>query len=34
MTVLRVKIGGRIGTVSKDLMKEVDSALAVFLGIA
>jgi len=34
MTVLRDKIGGRIGAVSKSLMKEVDSAMAVFLGIA
>lgn len=33
MTVLRTKIGGRIGTVGKGAMKEVDAALAVFLGI-
>lgn len=33
MSVLTNKIGGKIGTASKDLMKEVDSALAVFLGI-
>lgn len=34
MTVLRNKIGGRIGLASKATMKEVDAALAVFLGIA
>ena len=33
MTVLRSKIGGRIGSANKATMKEVDAALAVFLGI-
>lgn len=33
MTVLRAKIGGKIGTASKRIMKEVDAALIVFLGM-
>lgn len=34
MTVLSSKIGGIIGSANKSTMKEVDAALAVFLGIA
>lgn len=34
MSVLRAKIGGKIGFANKKIMKEVDVALAVFLGIA
>jgi mRNA interferase MazF len=33
MTVLRSKIGGKIGYANKATLKEVDAALAVFLGI-
>jgi mRNA interferase MazF len=34
MTVLRSKIGGKIGFARKSTMKEIDSALTIFLGIA
>lgn len=33
MTILRNKTGGKIGLADKAIMKEVDAALAVFLGI-
>ncbi len=33
MTILRKKIGDKIGSISKQTMKEVDASLAVFLGI-
>jgi len=33
MTVLRSKIGGKIGTADKKTMKAVDAAVPIFLGI-